>query len=397
MIRKALTLARRDRITVRSVSLVLILFVLILLTPVISRAFRSVGIALEVIPGGGTRPLSFFTPEPRRSVVALNFEDREILADVYDPGGFGRRPGLILLNGVVREGRRYGELVKLAEALSRAGFVVLVPDLLSYPVLRIVPEDVDVLVRAYEFLEAHARVDAENVGYVGFSVGGSLAFAAAADPRVLDRVKFVAMVGPYSDLRRVVMQVTTTSYFREGETVRFRPESFVWTVTRDTLINTLDRAEDRAILNALFPGPRPSRDRMAMQRFDRSDLSEDGRRIHDVFLNRNPERVDELMDSLPGKVKVQLDRLSPSTVSDRIRAQVLILHENGDPFFPSWESVALVASVPSGEAELTLTNVLQHAVLRTPAPTPGNIVGFYVPEGWKLGSFIFAILSVGNA
>ena len=79
----------------------------------------------------------------------MEWREGGLEADLYDPGGLGRKPGLILLNGVVREGRRYGELVNLARALSRAGFVVMVPDLLSYSRLRLVLDDVDVLARAF--------------------------------------------------------------------------------------------------------------------------------------------------------------------------------------------------------------------------------------------------------
>ncbi len=200
----------------KSVALILVFVALIAIEPAISRGLRSAGIALETVPGGGPRPLSLLTPDPHRSVIDMDWRDGGLEADLYDPGGLGRKPGLILLNGVVREGRRYGELVNLVQALSRAGFVVMVPDLLSYSRFRLVPDDIDVLAQAFEFLADHKAVDPRRVGFVGFSVGGSLAFVAAAEDRISDEVSFVAMIGPYSDLDRVIMEVTTTSYSAMG-------------------------------------------------------------------------------------------------------------------------------------------------------------------------------------
>ena len=379
-----------------SIALILIFVALIAFVPSISKCFRTAGIALETVPGV-PHPLSIATTKPHRSVVEMSWREGGLQADLYDPGGLGLKPGLILVNGVVREGRRYGELENLAWALSRAGFVVMVPDLLNYREFRLVPDDVDILAEAFEFLADHRTVDPQRVGFLGFSVGGSQAFAAAAEDRIADEVRFVGMIGPYSDLARVIMAVTTESYFRDGRLISFKPESFVWSVTRNTLVATLDRAQDRAVLGALFSGPSAAPNEDVQETFDRGNLSPDGQRVYDLFVNRDPDRVAGLIASLPEGVGSALQRLSPVNAAEDIRAQVLILHENGDPYFPSWESEKLMRSLRRDNAELTLTSVVQHAELRLPPPTPGNIFGFYLREGWKLGSYIFSILSAAEA
>ena len=379
-----------------SIALVIVFVALVALVPAISTCFRTVGIALETVPGA-PHPLSLTTTKPHHSVIEMNWREGDLQADLYDPGGLGLKPGLILVNGVVREGRSYGELVNLAWALSRAGFVVMVPDLLNYREFRLVPDDVDILAEAFEFLAGYRTVDPRRVGFLGFSVGGSLSFAAAAEDRIADDVRFVGMIGPYSDLSRVIMTTTTDSYFRDGRLIEFKPESFVWSVTRNTLIGTLDRPQDRAVLGALFSGPGAAPSEEVRQTFDRGDLSPDGQRVYDLFVNRDPDRVAGLVASLPEGVGSALQRLSPVNAAEGIHAQVLILHENGDPYFPSWESEQLMRSLSRDNAELTLTSVVQHAELRLPPPTPGNIFGFYLREGWKLGSYIFSILSAAEA
>ncbi len=379
-----------------SIALILMFVVLIAVIPAISKCFRTAGIALETVPGA-PHPLSLTTTKPHHSVIEMNWREGGLQADLYDPGGLGLKPGLILVNGVVREGRRYGELVNLAWALSRAGFVVMVPDLLNYREFRLVRDDVDVLAEAFDFLADYRTVDPHRVGFLGFSVGGSLALAAAANSRIADEVRFVGMIGPYSDLARVIMAVTTESYFRDGRLVRFKPESFVWSITRNTLVATLDRAQDRAVLGALFSGPDAAPNEEVRGTFDHGDLSPDGQRVYDLFVNRDPDRVAGLIASLPEGVGSAIQGLSPVNAAEDIRARVLILHENGDPYFAAWESEELMRSLPRDNAELTLTSVVQHAELRLPPPTPGNIFGFYLNEGWKLGSYIFSILSASEA
>ncbi len=375
----------------------LLLFVaLIALVPTVSKLCRTAGIALETVPGI-PHPLSLTTATPHRTVIEMDWREGGLQADLYDPGGLGLKPGLILVNGVVREGRRYSDFENLAWALSRAGFVVMVPDLLNYREFRLVADDVDILADAFQFLVDHRTVDPRNVGFLGFSVGGSLSFAAAAEKRIADDVRFVGMIGPYSDLSRVIMTTTTDSYFRDGRLIGFKPESFVWSVTRNTLIGTLDRPEDRAVLGALFSGPSPVPIEEVGERFDRGDLSPDGQQVYDIFVNRDPDRVGDLIASLPEGVKSGLQRLSPVNAAEAMHAHVLILHENGDPYFASWESENLMGSLQRDNAELTLTSIVQHAELRLPPPTPENIFGFYLREGWKLGSYIFSILSVAEA
>ena len=79
----------------------------------------------------------------------MDWREGGLQADLYDPGGLGLKPGLILVNGVVREGRRYSDFENLAWGLSRAGFVVMVPDLLNYREFRLVADDVDILADAF--------------------------------------------------------------------------------------------------------------------------------------------------------------------------------------------------------------------------------------------------------
>ena len=53
--------------------------------------------------------------------------------------------------------------------------------------------------RAFGLLASRPEVDPQRVGIAGFSVGGSLAVLAAADPRIAERVRFVNAFGAFGD------------------------------------------------------------------------------------------------------------------------------------------------------------------------------------------------------
>ncbi len=55
--------------------------------------------------------------------------DAKVPADLYHPRGRGPHPGILLVHGMVDAGRSDERLMRFADALARAGYVVLVPEL----------------------------------------------------------------------------------------------------------------------------------------------------------------------------------------------------------------------------------------------------------------------------
>lgn len=127
-------------------------------------------------------------------------------ADLYSPAHGRASPGIVILLGAVLEGRRYPPLVGLAEAVARAGYAVLVPELgrLRELVLdRAAVADAEAAVR---LLRAQPEVRPGPVGLYGFSVGASVALLAAAEDRD-GAIAFVAGLGAYLSLPELVAGV----------------------------------------------------------------------------------------------------------------------------------------------------------------------------------------------
>ena len=387
-----IAVALRERRSARLAALLAIATLLsILMGSVAQRAGRTVAVAFELLWYSGDGPLAIQSAAPPRLEKMLVVDGQEFAVDVYSPGGFGGRAGIVLANGIEPAGRRYEPLVELAETLARVGIVVAVPDLVSYGEYRLEPGDVGRLQESYRYLLDEIAVDPRRSGFLGFSAGGSLTVIAATDSQIASEVGFVALVGPYSDLRRVVSFAITGAYPRGRGFTRYNTEILVWQVTRNTILSGLADEQERAILARIFSGTSPVPVPSVLEQYPDLALSDDGRAIYELFANRDPGAVAGLVARLPTGSRNLLTSLSPASVAPALAARLLLIHEGGDPYFPVYESSELVASLP-GQASLISTALLEHAVLRTPPATPSNIVGFYVPESFKLLAYIYNLL-----
>ena len=121
-------------------------------------------------------------------------------ADLYRPPSRGPHPGVVLSLGVLPAGVIDPRAAMLGEAFARSGFAALVYWSPSMRDLRLDPDDIPLLVSAYQALIEQPYVDASRSGFMGVCVGGSFALIAAADPAIRDRVRFVTAHAPYSSL-----------------------------------------------------------------------------------------------------------------------------------------------------------------------------------------------------
>lgn len=269
---------------------------------------------------------------------------------VVRPAGSGPWPAFVFVNGATRHGRHHPTVGRLAEGLARAGFLVVVHD---PPGLR----RGEITARTLESTIAVAGAVAERngrVGFLGVSVGASLALVAASEPGLAGDVTVVAGLAPYADLRTVVRLGTT------GEAV----EPFLRLVVARSLAGSLAPGRDRTRLRArLAAVPWESQAPLAsLRRRPPEDLGPAGSSVVRLLLNRDPRRFHELYAALPAEVRAAVRRLSPLPVADELRARVELASAPRDRYFPLAQSEALVDA--AGDARLTVTGTLEHAVPR---------------------------------
>jgi len=194
----------------------------------LARAILFLAEVLAVIP---LRPLAWLTRRPGRQQVTFDGPRGACVGRLYRPAGDGRRAGLVLFLGAGQAGPDDPRVDRLADGLARSGFVTLMCWSTAMQDGLLQPDDLDMLVAAFEYLAARPEVDPARAGLISFCVGAAYTLVAAAEPSIAERVAFVAVFGPYYSGRDQIRAMGTNRAFSEG---RSRPWPVPWQKHADT-------------------------------------------------------------------------------------------------------------------------------------------------------------------
>ena len=309
------------------------------ITPQGRVAVRTALFLPQVLPALPLRPQQWLTPDPVRRAVEFPLSDgRRGSADLYLPAGSGKHSAVLFFMGVVPPDRDEKRIVRFAEGLARTGMVVMIPWLDSQRLGVVAPQDVDGLVRAFQYMSALETVDAERAGMGGICTGASLAMVAAQDPRIADDVKFINSFAGYYDALDLFKAIGGRSRFYEGATAPWEPDRLTLRLFVDHLVSSIRSETDRALLDRALKSPETMDPR----------LSSEATAVYKLAKGVPPDEVDSLMDKLPPNALETLRLISPSTNIDRLKARVLIMHDRADRLVPSEESRRLADALGEG-------------------------------------------------
>ncbi len=294
-----------------------------------------------------------------RSAVTFAADGRPRLADLYATPA--ARADLVLVPGAVPAGRRDPRLVAFAETLARAEFRVLVPELTAMRALQVTSADARILAAAASHLEAEAPARPLGLAAVSFAVGPAVLAVDAGAP-----VDFVVAIGGYYDLEAAIA-FFTTGRFRAGpgEPWRYRaPNAYGKWVFVLSNVPRLEEANDRRLLRE-----------MAYRRLEDLDadiaplvaaLGPEGRAVHALLVNADPERVPALIDRLPAGIRAEIEALNLVNVDVEtwerrgIDTEFVLIHGLGDPVIPATQSRALADALGHERSRLYLVDGLDH-------------------------------------
>jgi pimeloyl-ACP methyl ester carboxylesterase len=326
--------------------------------------------------------------EPGLAPTAVAFPPGSGVAggDLYWPQG--AKAALVLVPGVVPEGKDDPRLVELAQTLVRARFAVLVPDIANLRAQEVSPEDARAIAAAIAWLARCAEPgDAPSVGVMAISYAAGPAILAALRPDAAPRVRFLVAIGGYYDLEAVVT-FFTTGYFRAGPEQPWQqgePNAYGKWVFIAANAQRLDDPGDRAALAAM--AERKLEDLDADVADLEARLGAQGRAVTALLDNRDPDRVPGLIEGLPEPVRRDLAALDLSRRDlAPLQARLLLVHGRDDPIIPSTESLALAAAAPD-DTTLYLVDSLAHVEL-----SPAGLV-----DGWKLWRAVTWLLAERDA
>ncbi|HZS33122.1 MAG TPA: hypothetical protein VFC42_07065 [Methylomirabilota bacterium] len=325
----------------------LALALLLLGQPLVARlaaATTAVRFLVEFLTDGGRPWLSRSTPPPVREPLAA----RGLDGTLWRPGGRGRWPALVLVHGLTPAGASDPRLAAAAARLARAGFVVAAPDLSGLRGERLRPDDARPVGEAIRAVTARREVRPGPVSIVAVSVGLAPVALALRDPALEAQVRLVVALGGYAEARELIRFFTTGAYGFDG--ARGRAPVHVG-LAEGFLAANLDLVHDprdrTAVAEALAGRALPA------------TAGPEAHAVLSVLENRDPARVDALLDALPPATRALLDALSPARQLRHTRVRLLAVHGRDDPVIPFTESLRLAAALP-GRTRVVLVDLLAH-------------------------------------
>jgi len=323
----------------------------------------------DISAGGDGGLYGRLTGDPIRETVRYRVGGRARDGDLYRPAAPGGA-ALVLVPGVERAGKDNPRLIAFARSLARAGFEVLVPDIARLRELTVNSRDVRTIADAVLHLAGQsAGAGGRPVGLVALSYAAGPALLAALSDDAGPRLRFLLTIGGYYDMPAVVTYVTT-GHYRIADTEPWRrriPNPYGRLVLLLSDASLIEDAADRDRLRAI------ARRREADRAADISDLfaalGPEGRAVHALLVNRDPEQVARLIAAAPAPVRREIAALDPRRRDlSRLKARLILIHGRDDSIIPFTESEKLAAAVPPGRAELFIIDRLMHVELGPMGP-----------------------------
>ena len=283
---------------------------------------------------------------------------------VYSPSA-GRHPALVISLGLEPAQPDDPRVVRLLEGFAHAGIVAALVESPALDNGRLDPSAPDLIVRAFQSVRAQPFTDANRIGFLGLSVGGSLVLLAASDPRISDQVRIVESFGAYGSLSSLIQATVTRSIGTGGHTEAWQPDALTIQAVRDNLIASLPSQSDQELLKgAVADGGQLSATAPV-------GLSPAGTSVYDILTSTGGPAVGRDLASLPSSQQTYLSALSPVDHLQSIKAPVYVMVDRGDPYVPFVESQAIDRTLVAGGKDVYFS---EFDIFRHVEPTRGGNV-----------------------
>jgi hypothetical protein len=335
----------------------------------------------------GTNAAAAITPEPVVIEERITLAGEDARVTWWMPGAGTRHPAMLVVNGATPRGNDDPETRRISEALSRAGYLVMLPQLSFLTEARLertAPGRIDA---AFAAMLAHPRADPSSAGAFGFSVGGGVLFAAAAMPgAALANARYLGALGAFFDVRTYLASIVSGTQVRHGRSEVWTPDPEARLKLPVGAAQALSDARDRDIVVAAI---RASGGPLAAD--PPPGLGSEARALWLALAATDYATSLARIDALPVSLRDTFAALSPATRWSSVRAPIYWLHDEGDRFEPVSEAERASGTPHGGATRLHLTRLLSHAAaLDEGARQQG--AGFLVLELTGLFGFAFDVL-----
>jgi dienelactone hydrolase len=311
----------------------------------------------------GTNVAAAVTPEPRMIEGDSTFAGTPMRVTYWRPGWGDRHPAIMIVPGAAPRGNDEPIMRSFGVTLSRAGYLVMLPE---FPFLKEGRFD-SAATRQLDAAFAHARALPETrghrVGAFGVSVGAGMMLVAAGREPALRDAAFLAVLGGYYDLDTYLASLAS-------RTQRTASGNTPWEPSQE--------AQERLPPGAIDLVPASARDAV------RAALEP---ATYEVALAR--------MRALPADARAAFDSVSPESVWRDIRPPIYWVHDPLDAFEPLAEAEAALAAPRPGRMQLVVPRLVSHAApIGEEAKAQGPL--YVAGELWRLLTFTFEVLRVAG-
>ncbi len=277
-------------------------------------------------------------------------KDKDSTFYIFRPADDNRHPGVVISLGIHPQGAEEKNLQKLFQGLVQNGVVVITVDSSALKDSLIDKKEIKNLVEAFQFLEKKPYIDSSTIGFFGLSVGSSLAFLAAADPEIQEKVKYILWSGGYFDAKQLIQEVLSESFVYQEKVNSWDPSLRIKEVVEKNL-----------------------------QRFFEEEKTLEGKIIIEKIMeSKQREELEKLFRDLPPYTNEILESLSPKTVVPEVKASLFILHGKKDQLIPFPHSLFL-SEIYSGKKTVVISEKYGHV-----SPERPSLKDLFSKDFWQV-------------
>lgn len=367
---------------------VLIVVIGLAWAPILRPAAQAAVIVLGIYSSalGQRDPTSLVTPQPRMSETRETFAGAEMRVSWWRPGWGDSHPAVMLVNGATRAGNDDPQTRRLAQALARGGYLVMLPEFAFLKEGRLEREATTAVSDAFSVLRSLPETRGRRAGAFGFSVGGGILLAAAGTSPSLGKADYLAALGAYYDMDTYLASVVSGEQLRGGRLDPWPQDPEVRERLPAAAAATVGDPSGRArLLSALGASGRPS------PLSPPAGIDPAAAALWRALSATDYSDALSRLGALPPDVRDSFDALSPRVSWSRVAAPVFWLHDAGDRFEPLSEAEAAAVAVRPGRTELYVSHLISHASPLGAAQGDGG-VAFWATELRTLLAFAMAVL-----
>ncbi|MCH8741526.1 hypothetical protein IH779_01360 [Patescibacteria group bacterium] len=280
-------------------------------------------------------------------------------ASLGGPADESKYPGMVVSLGIHPKGAEGENLQNFFQRLVQNKIVVVTVDSQLLKESLIDPKEIENLVEAFQLLEKQPYVYSNKIGFFGLSVGSSLAFLAAADPAIQDKVKYILWTGGYFDAKELIQNVLSKSFIYQKEIIPWDPSPRIQEVVEKNL-----------------------------ERFSQEEKTIEGKDfIEKIKETTNRTELEKFFQDLPPSTAQLLESISPKTVISEVKAPLFILHGKKDQLIPFPHSILLSEMYP-GQKIMVLSDRYGHV-----SPEKPTFKDLFSKEFWQVIYFSNKLLA----